>query len=221
MKKLRLLFMMISISSFSYGQNVIVDEGLEALGEGYNNAIRVFVPYTNEKVLTKNWNEFLKKNHAKVKSGKSNTIIGLYTVINGIGPDSMTVYSKITELLNGFQLAAVFQRGNDNISSVRHPKEASMIQGLLKQWGLDISREALAEKVEEADDVLKGQNKDKRNFENNTKSLEQSNESMKKQIEENEKKSEENSKKLMTLQKEIENQTILIGGIKAKQLELK
>lgn len=220
MKKLGLLFLMIAISSFSYGQKVVVDEGLESLGDGYNNAIRVFVPHTSEKALTKKWNEFLKKNHAKVKSGKSNTITGLYTVINGIGPDSMTVYSKITEFQNGFQLAAVFQRGNDYISSTRTPKEASMLQGLLKQWGTDISKEALLEKIEDAEDVLKGQNKDKRNLENSTKSLTESNESMKKQIADNEKRIEENAKKLSTLQSEIETQTILIDGIKAKQLDL-
>ena len=44
---------------------------------------------------------------------------------------------------------------------------------------------------------------------------------MKKQIADNEKKMEENTKKLGLLQTEIEAQTILIDGIKAKQLELK
>lgn len=221
MKKILLLFLLVALSTFSYGQKVIVDEGLESLGDGYNNAIRVFVPHTSEKALTKKWTEFLKKNNAKVKTSRSNTITGLYTVINGLGPDSMTVYSKITELSDGYQLAAVFQRGKECISSSRTPKEASMLQSLLKKWGADIGNEALLEKLEEAEDFLKGQNKTKRNLENNTKSLTQSNEAMKKQIADNEKKMEENTKKLGLLQTEIEAQTILIDGIKAKQLELK
>lgn len=220
MKKLCMLVSMIFLSSLSYGQKVVVDEGLESLGDGYNNAIRVFVPHTNEKTLTKKWNEFLKNNHAKVKSGKSNTITGLYTVINGISPDSMTVYSKITEFQSGFQVAAVFQKGNEYIASSNHPKESSMIQGLLKQWGTEISKEALLKKLEDEEDVLKGQNKNKRNLEGSTKSLEENNESMKKQIAENEVKIEENKQKLLILQSELGKQTDIIDGIKAKQFEL-
>ena len=54
----------------AFSQSVIVDEGLEKLGGGYNTAIRVFLPYVSQEQISDSWSDFLKDNKAKIKKSK-------------------------------------------------------------------------------------------------------------------------------------------------------
>lgn len=56
-------------------------------------------------------------------------------MINGLGADTMIVYSTIVQVDSGYQLAAVFMRENIAVSTKSHPKEASWLIKFLKDWG--------------------------------------------------------------------------------------
>jgi hypothetical protein len=220
MKTLTAILFFLFVSAFGFSQSVIVDEGLEKLGGAYNTAIRVYVPYSNEDLLADKWVDFLKENKAKVKKSKDE-ITAKNVVINGLGADTLIVYSTITPVDSGLQLAAVFMRENIAISTKSHPKEASWLIKFLKDWGKNISNQALLNKIEDQEDVLKDKGKDKKSLENNTDYLEQSNANMKKQISDNEKRIDENKIKIKNTIAEMDSVNVLIQQIKFQQQNLK
>ena len=220
MKKLIASILFVFISSFGFSQAVIVDEGLEKLGGAYNTAIRVYLPYVNDDLLADSWVDFLKENKAKIKKSKEE-ITAKNVVINGLGADTLIVYSTIVPVDSGLQLAAVFMRDNIAISTKSHPKEASWLIKFLKDWGTKISNQALENKIKDQEDVIKGKSKDKKNLENNTSYLEQSNASMKKQISDNEKRIDDNKIKIKTTIAEMDSVNLLIQQIKFQQQNLK
>lgn len=199
---------------------MIVDEGLEKLGGAYNTAIRVYVPYTSEDLLVDKWVDFLKENKAKVKKSKEE-INAKNVVINGLGADTMIVYSTIVQVDSGYQLAAVFMRENIAVSTKSHPKEASWLIKFLKDWGKNISNQSLLNKIEDQEKVLKDKGKDKKSFENNTEYLEQSNANMKKQISDNEKRIDDNKIKIKNTIAEMDSVNLIIQQIKLQQQNLK
>ncbi|MFN5347916.1 MAG: hypothetical protein ACK44N_10685 [Bacteroidota bacterium] len=220
MKKLIASILFIFISSLGFSQVVIVDEGLEKLGGGYNTSIRVFIPYVSYELLADSWVDFLKENKAKVKKAKEE-INAKNVVINGLGADTLTIFSVITAVDSGFQLAAVFMRDDKTVSSKNHPKEASWIIKFFKEWGTKICNQALENKIKDQEDVIKDKSKDKKNLENNTSYLEQSNASMKKQISDNEKRIDDNKIKIKTTIAEMDSVNLLIQQIKFQQQNLK
>jgi hypothetical protein len=220
MKKI-LVFLFLIISTLTTNaQSVIVDEGLEKLGGAYNTAIRVYIPYATEDLLADKWVDFLKDNKGKVKKSKEE-ITAKNVVINGLGADTLLVYSTITQVDSGFQLAAVFMRENSSISSKNHPKEASWLMKFLKDWGKNIANQALQNQIEDQEELLKDKGKDKKSFENNSSYLEQSNANMKKQISDNEKRIEENKIKIQNTILEMDSVNLLIQRIKLQQQNLK
>lgn len=220
MKKIILILLLIAIGFTTQAQSVIVDEGLEKLGGAYNTSIRVYVPYTTEDLLADKWIDFLKENKAKVKKSKEE-ITAKNVVINGLGADTLIVYSTIVQVDSGYQLAAVFMRENIAISTKSHPKEASWLIKFLKDWGKGISNQALLDQIENQDKVLKDKGKDKKSFENNTDYLEQSNANMKKQISENEKRIDDNKIKIKNTIAEMDSVNLIIQQIKLQQQNLK
>jgi hypothetical protein len=220
MKTLTAILFFLFFSAFGFSQSVIVDEGLEKLGEGYNTAIRVYLPYVADDLLADAWVDFLKENRAKVKKSKEE-INAKNVVINGLGADTLIVYSTITPLDSGLQLAAVFMRENIAISTKSHPKEASWLIKFFKDWGKKISNQALLNKFEEQERVVKDKGKDKKSLENNTDYLEQINANMKKQIGENEKRIDDNKIKIKNTIAEMDSVNLLIQQIKFQQQNLK
>lgn len=220
MKTLIAILFFLSFSAFGFSQSVIVDEGLEKLGGGYNTAIRIYLPYVADDLLADAWVDFLKENKAKVKKSKEE-INAKNVVINGLGADILIVYSTITPVDSGLQLAAVFMRENIAISTKSHPKEASWLIKFFKDWGKNISNQSLLNKIEEEEKVLKDKGKDKKSLENNTDYLEQSNANMKKQIGENEKRIDDNKIKIKNTIAEMDSVNLLIQQIKFQQQNLK
>jgi hypothetical protein len=220
MKTIIALLFFLFFYAFGFSQSVIVDEGLEKLGDGYNTAIRVYLPYVADDLLAEAWIDFLKENKAKVKKSKEE-INAKNVVINGLGADTLIVYSVITPVDSGLQLAAVFMRENIAISTKNHPKEASWLIKFFKDWGKNISNQALLNKIEEEEKVVKDKGKDKKSLENNTDYLEQSNANMKKQIGDNEKRIDDNKIKIKTTIAEMDSVNLLIQQIKFQQQNLK
>lgn len=220
MKTIPAILFFLFVSAIGFSQSVIVDEGLEKLGGAYNTAIRVYVPYTSEDLLADKWVDFLKENKAKVKKSKEE-ITAKNVVINGLGADTLLVYSTIIPVDSGFQLAAVFMRESTAISTKSHPKEASWLIKFFKDWGKGISNQALLDQIENQEKVLKDKGKDKKSFENNTDYLEQSNVNMKKQISDNEKRIDDNKIKIKNTIAEMDSVNLIIQQIKIQQQNLK
>ncbi|MFM7016075.1 MAG: hypothetical protein ACKOX3_07090 [Bacteroidota bacterium] len=220
MKKLIWSLLFILMTPFAFSQSVIVDEGIEKLGGGYNTAIRVYLPYVSLDLFQDSWVDFLKDNKAKVKKSKEE-IDAKNVLISAMGGDTITVFSTITPVDSGFQLAAVFMRDEKSISSKSHPKEASWLMKFFKEWGIKLSVLALDNRIQNEEKVVKDKSKEKKSLENNSDYLLQSNTSMKKQIADNEKRIDENKVKITSTISEIDSVTFLIQQIKIQQQNLK
>jgi len=219
MKNLLVVLMMFC-SLHSFGQKVNIEEGLEALGSGYNKSYKVFIPDADLKLTTKKWNDFLKKNKAKVKTLKSGLINGKNAVINGLGQDSIQVYSKITESVDGVTLSAAFDRKGTFLSPSSNLNDAKLIQQLLKDLATEVRKEALMEKIKVAEKFLSTKTKDQKTLEDQNSYLIGSNEKMKMQIAENELKINDNSSVIEKLKGEVVEQGNNLQTIKDKLKDL-
>ncbi len=219
MKKILLAFIFLLNTGFLSAQKVTIQNNIENIGDGYNMAFKVTIPYTTEKSVTKKWSGFLKDNHAKVKSSKGN-IRGENTVINGLGADTMQVYSRVAETGNDIQLVAGFQRNGLYINPTDNPVDNELLTKLLYDLALTLSHEGIEERALEADKVFKDKTKEQSNLIRENEKLSSSNEKMKKNISQNEDEIEKNIRRLDDLKKEIADQQNAIEGIKNKKTEL-
>ena len=200
-------------------QKVKVENNIENIGDGYNVAFHVTIPYAKIKPTTKTWTNFLKDNHAKVKTPKG-AINAQYMVINGMGSDSITVFSRITDDENGCVLIAAFQRKGVYVSPTTDSIANDLISKLLRDMGKDLALNGIKENTEDATDILTKKTKEQAELTKTNQSKNSDNEKMKKEISDNERAITSNTLRLEDLKKEISSQQLLIETIKSKTKEI-
>lgn len=221
MKKLIWMVLLFSCcSTFSFAQKVKIEHALEQLGQGYNSAFRVSIPHATMKTVEKKWNSFLKSNKAKVRSSKG-TIKGENAIINGIGPDTLQIFSKLVEDADGIILKVAFQKGGTFISPESDGSYNSRLEQILTDFAMEISKDGLNDKLAMAAELLKDTQREQANLEKSNERMATDNENMKKKIAENESTIEENKARVEELKKRIKEQQGSLEILRGKFGELK
>lgn len=218
MRRILPFILLFFFGQFAVAQKVKVENAIDNLGDGYNSSYRVSVPHASEKLLTKRWTSFLDDNKAKVKTSKK-VIVGHHTIIKGLGPDTMEVYSTITGEEHNLLLTVAFQRSKGFITT----NDAGLdkqVQSLLRDFALRVSKEGVEERVEEASDLLKSMVKEQSSLTNSNKRMASENERMKKTIETNESNIQKNTTRLEELKTSITSQQGALDNTKALTKEL-
>jgi len=220
MKMYRLIFILMLMTSVVSAQKISIEHALEQLGEGYNSAFRVKIPHATMKSVEKKWNSFLKDNNAKVKSSKGQ-IRGENAVINGIGPDTLQIFSRVMEDADGVVLKVAFNKGGTFISPESDASYNSRLEQILSDFAFTLSKEGLDDKLELATRLLKDSQKEQSSLEKSNENLSEDNESMKKKISENESTIEENKNKIEEMKRKIKGQQSSLEILRGKFSELK
>ena len=218
MKIFTLLTGFLLITASAFAQKITIENAIDNIGGGYNSSYRVFVPHADMKLLEKRWTKFLRDNNAKVKTPK-NEINGQNAIINGIGPDTLQIFSHLQEAIGGVQLVAAIQRKGNFIKPDNSP-EAKSLERLLHDFAKTVSQEAIEKKTEIASDELETKQKEKNSLEKSSKRLNESNTEMQKTMVENQNTIDANTKRLLQLKDEIDNANKAVETIKAKTKEL-
>lgn len=220
-RKIYLIIVLIAITHLSgFAQKVKIEHALEQLGEGYNSAFRISIPHASMKTVEKKWNSFIKNNNGKVKSSKG-VIKGENAIINGIGHDTIQIYSRLVEDADGVLLKAAFKNGGIFISPESESTYNHRLEQLLTDFALELSKEGLNIKLEVAAALVKDSQKQQTNLEKTNERLTADNESMKKQIATNEETIEENKGKIEELKLKVKGQQQSLELLRGKFSELK
>lgn len=201
-------------------QTVIIETGIEELGEGFNQAFRIAIPHIKPEDLEKSWRSFIKKNDGKVKASKKG-IRGENIVIRGLGHDTLQFYSRIIEDKDGSMLKVAVENRETIVSATSNPQLHSGLERVLRDFALQNSKEGLDRKITIGVGMLNLTNRNRTKLESENKRLEADNERMKKAISANETKLEENKKKIENLKKQSEEQDESLKQLRGKAGELK
>jgi len=219
MRKYFLLIYLLIPTSFLFAQKVKVENNIENIGNGYNAAFKVTLPYTDLKSATKKWTTFLKDNHGKVKTSKSG-IKAQNMVINGMSSDSITVYSRITEMDSSCLLIAAFQKKGTFIGPETDAPNTEVLTKLLNDIGKKLALEGIETRSKIATSILNLKLKEKSELTKANQSRVSDNEKRRKEILKNETAISNDSLRVEVLKKEITSQKSLLEAIKLKTKEI-
>jgi hypothetical protein len=217
--KLLLTIAILAVSNCAFSQNVKVEEVIDELGGGFNNAYRVTIPHSTEKAVEKSWTSFLKDNRGRVKESK-HVIRGENVVIPALGLDSLQIFSRIKEYEDGIILTVAVQQRGIYMNSVTSPANNAQMAEILRGMALSLSRDGIQEKIKSATDVLEDKVKEQNNLRNDNENLTRDNEKMRREIQENENDLKKNNERLESLKNEINAQQQTIETIQSKSREL-
>ncbi len=205
------------VSSQIVAQKITVAESSENFGEGFNAAIKLFVPHTNAKTMEKKWISFLKDYRAKVKSNKDEIDAQNFVLK---AKDTLQVFSRINESTEGVTLVASFMRENVYISKSTSESDFDKLSRMLHDFVLPVAKDALDKKIETSTDILEEKTKDRDNLVKRNEHLHDANEKMKGEISDNEREMSDNDGKVGSLKTVIEQQQKAVEEVKAKAKDL-
>ena len=216
---LSILFLVISIGNAT-AQKVNVESSSLETNDGYNAAFAVSIPHASLKTVERKWSDFLKDNNAKVKSSKSE-MNGKNAIIKNIGPDTLQIYSKIDEVVEGVSLTVAVSKRGSYIAPATFPADAKMMERILKDFATPIAKDALDNKISVASKLLGVKMLDLEDMHRRDKRLASDIEKMKVRISENERERKDLEKQMEELSKDVEGKKTGLESIKnmAKDLE--
>lgn len=220
MKKAGLILWIVLLVTGVNAQKVSIEHALDQLGEGYNPTFRIKIPHATEKVLEKKWSGFLKDNDAKVRSSKGQ-IKGENAIINGLGPDTLQIFSRLSEDEDGMLLKVAVLKNGVFISPTADPDYCKRLETIFGDFAFNQAKEGLNKKIEDTADLLKDTQKEQSDLVRENEHLASDNESMKKKIAQNENTIDDNSKKSDELKQKIQAQQKSLELLRGKLSELK
>lgn len=160
------LIQIVAIAGVS-AQKIKVAEKNENLGGGKHNALYVPVYETDEKLIEKEWKSLLKRYNAKMAT-LGDEQFGDNAVIKDISNNTIDIYWKLEKgTENSVRVIAAFDLGGAYLSSGTHGKEYRVIETIMYDFALELTRKTVANQLKEAqkeaekrDKKLKGLVKD-------------------------------------------------------------
>lgn len=190
MKKITLLFTFLMAFSFSYAQ---ISEAERPMSQGNKNGVSIELKKSNKKDVEKLWEKFMKDFKGKTKQlKKSDEYFTDDAKIEKMSPNSVDIYSIVTERGEDTELTAWFDLGGAYVASYTHAEAYSYAEKLLDEFRLVVEKDAIEKEIKMEEKNLKGLEKDlsglekgKENLENDIKKYEEKIAQAKKDIEQN------------------------------------
>ncbi len=169
-------------SPLLFGQ---IMESSKVMSKGDHNALTVTLPDTEEKVVTKEWEDFIKSYKGKLrKIKKSSEIFADDARLEDISNNTVDVYALVNQRGDDTELTVWYDLGGAFLTSETHPKKYLSAQKMLNKFSGIVSKTYVANMLQEEEKKLK-------NFEGVLKDIDKSREDSVKDIAKFEKKIEE------------------------------
>lgn len=214
MKNLMLLLLTAFSTSIMYGQ---ITEAKKLMSQGEQNALIVTLPDTEEKIVSKEWESFIKDHKGKIrKIKKSSEIFADDAKLEDISNNTVDVYALVSQRGDNTELTVWYDLGGAYLNSETHPDQYKSAMNMLNDFSGIVSKTYIA-------NILQEEQKKLKDMEGALKDAEKSKENSLKDIEKFEQKIEEAKSNIKSaeaqkeeIMKEIESQKMVVKKVKTQ-----
>ncbi len=219
--KINLLIILVVVSVLSFGQQKIeITSGNESFSVGKVDVLKATVFEADRKHVEKSWKKLLKRycSSVKVKS----EIFADDVLIKKMSDNTVDIYTKINAKTdNVVEIVCAVDLGGAFLSKSAHPEKFKVFETILYDFVVDVSKEAIRDKINEEEKIFSKLDKDQTKLLSDQKNMTNEIEEYKQKIIDNEKAIEKNLKDQEQKKKEIEAQKALIIGLSKKEKAIK
>ncbi len=204
-----------------YSQNKIdVEETNANFDNGKHNALKVVIYEAKQKDVEKAWKSLMKNYNAKVNVKK--TIFADNATIKDMSENTIDIYATTDKTKDGdIILYVAFDLGGAYLNSSEHPDKFKEAKKIIHKFAVETTKDALKDKIKDAEKLLGQKQKDQKNLEKENKNLKDDIENYNKKIEKAKQDIKENEKKQADKKKEIEQQQAVVNALNKKEKAVK
>ncbi|GIV43710.1 MAG: hypothetical protein KatS3mg035_0833 [Bacteroidia bacterium] len=214
MKKIVFLFFVIVVfSNFLDAQNLRVEEVVENMSKGTQKGLAIEIPEVSEDFLLKEFKDWIDKFKGKTKlDKKNNEVFSDDAFLKELSANTFDVYGKVINKGKSQRLVMFIDLGGAFLNTQMHADKYKIMEGHLLEFGKSVIKNDLKNRLDEAEEVLKKLEKEKKDLEQeqskSLKNIEEAKNTIKKEeenIEANKKKQAEKDKQISEQIKVVEN----------------
>jgi len=214
-----LLVTVLSLTSFSQ-KKIEIRSGSESFSVGHVDALIADVYEADAKYVRKAWKKLIKRYSGSVKM--KSEIFADDVLIKRMSNNTVDIYTKINEKKDGVvEIICAVDLGGAYLSRGSHPDKFKMFEDILRDFVVQVSKEALREKINDEEKVFSKMEKEQERLVSDNERMKQEIEDYKQKIIDNEAAIEQNEKDQELKKKDIETQKALILSLSEKERAIK
>ncbi len=215
--KINLLFTLVIVSVLSYGQQKIeIESGNESFSVGNVDVLKATIYEADHKYVEKAWKKLLKRYSGSVKV--KSEIFADDVLIKKMSDNTVDVYTKIKEKKdNVVEIVCAVDLGGAFLSKSAHPNKFKVFKGILHDFVVDVSKEALQERINDEEKIFSKLDKEQTKLVSDQERMTKEIKDYQQKIKDNEAAIEQNIKDQELKKKDIETQKALIISLSEKE----
>lgn len=223
MKKIiSLLFLLLLFSNIVNSQNLRVEEVVENMSKGAQKGLAIEFPEISEDFLFKEFKDWVDKFKGKTKvDKKNNEVFSDDAFLKEISANTFDIYGKIINKGKTQRLVMFVDLGGAFLNTQMHADKYKIMEGQLLEFGRSVIKNDLKTKLEEAENTLKGLEKEKKDLEQEQSKSLKNIEDAKNTIKKEEENIEVNKKKQAEKDQQIVSQTKVVEELRNQYQNLK
>ena len=172
MKKIITLAFAVAIAFSASAQKINVKESNENIGGGNHNALTVTLYEVNPSDAEDAFRSFMKKYDGK-RTTKDGAIFVDHALIKDMGNNTIDVYGKAQGKKGDAEITFViaFDLGGAFLNSNDHKEQYKVAEKLVRDFAVEASKDAIAEKLKAAQKIQSGLEDDQKSLEKENKHL--------------------------------------------------
>jgi len=201
----------------SFGQKKIeIKSGNEKFSVGNVDVLKAEIYEADVKYVKKAWKKLLKRYSGSVKM--KSEIFADDVLIKRMSNNTVDVYTKINEKKdNVVEIVCAVDLGGAFLSKSSHPDKFNTFESILKDFVVEVSKEAVREKINDEEKIFATMEKEQEKLVSNKEKMTKEIETYKQKILDNEAAIEQNIKDQELKKKDIEVQKALIITLSEKE----
>ena len=205
------------ISLMSYSQKKIqVKSVSEKFSVGNVDALQTQVYEADAKYVKKAWKKLIKKYSESVKM--KDEIFADDVLIKRMSNNTFDIYTRAKDAKDGIvEITCAVDLGGAYLSKSLHPEKFKVFAGILKDFVVEVSKEAVRQEMDDQEKILDKLSKEQEHLVSDNKKMKEEIEDYKKKIADNEKALEQNLKDQESKKKEIEEQRAVVIKLSEKE----
>ncbi|MEM8526725.1 MAG: hypothetical protein AAGG68_18945 [Bacteroidota bacterium] len=143
------------------GMQVVINEGMQLMSAGSNNALTMAIPGADKKKVEHVWKEFSKDFKARTKRDRKS---GMYfsddAKLRSLSGNDIDVYARFDEGGSGTVATVWFDLGGAYLASETHESSYEEAEELMTRFANAVGKSMAEDNVHDQEKILKGMNKE-------------------------------------------------------------
>lgn len=203
-------------------QNLRVDEVVENMSKGAQKGLAIEIPEISEEFLLKEFKDWVDKFKGKTKiDKKNNEVFSDDAFLKELSANTFDVYAKVINKGKTQRLVMFIDLGGAFLNTQMHPDKYKIMEGHLLEFGKSVIKNDIKNRLDEAENVLKKLEKEKKELEQEQSKSLKNIEDAKNIIKKEEENIEANKKKQAEKDKQIAEQIKIVEDLKNEYQKVK